>query len=975
MLRCCWRPVVQLGRPYIPCGPYRRYHPPPRTKKPPLSTGPLAELHAFLAPTNIASKEPALIYSSKALHKLYLAVKALPPRKKGYPLNCYELDQLLVLFGSLSLPPPRPKSIFIHSLASRIPASGPFRPYWSLVLELAEQIRVRPKRKPRTGAHHYWVMRAHLARMRGSASEIDNDPADEATARYIRIRTTPDPEVHIPYLRTMLALRRSTHLLQIVNFLCRALETQSYATPDHRFAALLWQIVLGADASTPRIQGRVLTMLWMRLRRHPYATAPHKPLHVFDAVSKTHIPAGVTIPQLCAALATALFPHFRMYVPEVVSCWAAAEAKEVFHPRNAAPARWANLVVLALYAAPGALSSGTVRTGADGTEDAEPHVAWRTVFSLAVFERTVPHDAPEPVRTAVRRLWRTWRTATELDAPPLVRRVVVAAFLRLAARTRDGPLKDGCARYCAAHGLWGTQPGETKWDVVQTTKMFVDYVYAALHIDARPGWQEIFAALPPDSPAVQWRARVADALLRAFLPQDVAAAQELYAFCEQHGLAISSDSVLGLGLVLAEKYYPDEALGLLGNVRFSADQMEELLDCVMRTLRRERHAFKDIQLANVIAPVMQRLYIHAYRTPKNRTKYSLRYALSVLAASDRPVLAAALLRTIHARQPDFFSIHYFLRTMRTLVKHRRIAAVGLLQLVQRFPAPARQNFWRKLTLRLARTGAHTLAARAYRFGGKKGQPRTAREALARAVRFRVNMRDGRPPKLPALKIVSLMARRPRDAPTVRYGVALLTRVGRMRAAKHMVNGAHEAGLGGAVLTRLGNTVLNGALHRTKSRHARVVRHVLRNREQLEERVDFVQDRVTVNILVKVLLRWKTFMNAGQIRRLFDHMVRNGYPAPARWRKAGGVPFGTPVGGAGANAGALNMLKLSPFISFERHVRPLYRMFVKALQLQGDAVGARTVVGILHDVEDEVLLQRHVRRRARLAGILRKQGRI
>ncbi|KAJ7274502.1 hypothetical protein B0H12DRAFT_1089021 [Mycena haematopus] len=966
MLRCSWRPLVQLGRPYLS---YRRYTP-PKTKNP-LSTGPLAQLHAFLAPTNLASKHP-LTYTPTALHKLYLAVKALPPRKNGHPLNCYELNELLVLFGSLSLPPPRPKSIYVHSFVSCIPTPARFRTYWPLVLELAEQIRVRQKRKPRTGAHHFWVMRAHLARMRAKSSEN----ADEATARYLRIRTSPDPEAHVPYLRAMLALRRSTHLPEIVDLLCKALE--SHATPDPRLVALLWQVVLGADASPEPIQARALATMWTRLRRHPYTSASPKPMpprHAFDPLSKRNIRRGVTVAELCAALATAVFPHFRLPLPEVVSSWAATEAAEVFHLRNAAPARWANLVILALYAAPAALSGAG--GGGGGGEEASPRVAWRTVFALAVFERTVPHDAPEPLRTAVRRLWRTWRNAPELDAPPLVRRVVVGAFLRLAARTRDGPLKDGCVRYCTAHGLWGIQRGETKWDVVQTTEMLVDYVYATLHTNVRQGsgWAEIFAALPPET---EWRARVADALFRAFLPQDVAAAQELYAFCEQQKIAVSADSVHGLAVALAGRYFPDEALRFLADTetRFSPDQVEELLDCVMRTLRGERHAFKDVQLANVLSPVMARLYLSTQRTPKNGTKFSLRYALSVLATSGRPVEAAELLRAIHARQPDFFSIHYFLRMMRTLVKHRRSAAVSLLRLVQHFPPRARQNFRRKLALKLARSGAHTLAATAYRFGGTRNQPRTTREALARAVRFRVNMRDAAPPTVRALRIVSLMARRPKDAPTVRYGVALLARVGRMRAAKRTVSKARQAGLDKAVLTWLGNTVLNGALHRTKSKHARLVRHVLLNREQLETQVGFVQDRVTVNILVKAVLRWKTFMSGAQIRRLFDHMVRSGYPAPGRWLRAEGVPFGTPVGGEGgegtAAAGALDMLRLSPFVSFERHVRPLYKMFIKALQLQGDAVGARTVTGILHDVEDEVLVRRHARRRARLAGIVRKK---
>ncbi|KAF8207639.1 hypothetical protein K438DRAFT_1962549 [Mycena galopus ATCC 62051] len=927
--------------------------------------GPSSSWAAHISPTRLPGphkphrEAPAAHIPPTALHKLYLAVKALPARKKGYPLNCYELNELLVLFGSLSLPPPRPKSVFLHAFAAHIPPPARFRTYWPLVLELAEEIRVRPKRKPRTHAHHFWVMYAHLVRMRSTPSEHEDDPASEATARYLLIRKSHDPEVHLPYLRTMLALRRPTHLPQLADLLCSVLEPPP--TPDPRLTDLLWQIVLGADAAAaPIIQTRVLAMVWTRLRRHPYVDATPKPLpprHTFDPLSKRNLPRGVSIPELCAALATAPFPYFRLPLPEAVSSWAAAEAKAAFNPRNAPSTRWANLVILALQAAPAALSGSGVGVGGGGggeAEEAGPHVAWRTVFALAVFERTVPHDAPELVRTAVRRLWRTWRNASEITAPPLVRRAVVAAFFRLAARTKDGPLKDGCVRYCVSHGLWGSRREETKWDDVQTTEMFVDYVYA----------------LPPDS---GWRARVADALFRAFLPRDVAAAQELYAFCTQRGIAISADSVHGLALALARMYFPDEALSFLDDARFSPAQVEELLDCVMRTLRAERHAFKDVPLANVLGPAMTRLYLDTDRTPENRTKFSLRYALSVLAASGRPVEAVALLQVLHERQPDFFSIHYFLRMMRTLVKHRRSAAVKLLRLVQRFAPRARQNFRRKLALRLARSGAHTLAAAAYRFGGTKNQPRTAREALARAVRFRVNMRDGKPPPGPASRIVSLIARRPRDAPTVRYGVALLARVGRMRAAKRVVGEAYKSGLDTAVLTWLGNTVLNGALHRTAGTHARLVRHVLRNREQLEARVGFVQDRVTVNVLVKAVLRWRTFMNGAQIRRLFDYMVRSGYPAPARWRRLGDVPFGTPVGEAGVH-GALNMLRLSPFISFERHVRPLYKMFIKALQLQGDKVGVRTVMGILHDVEDEVLVQRHARRRARLAGILRKKAR-
>ncbi|KAJ7727321.1 hypothetical protein DFH07DRAFT_930877 [Mycena maculata] len=953
MLRCCWRPVVQLVRPYTPSRLY--------SSLPKGQLTPLAALRAFLAPTNLAAPEP-VTYTPKELHQLYRAVEALPPRPGGgNPLNVYQLNQLLELFGSLSLPPPRPKCIFLHPFVSRIPAA-PFRTYWPLVLDLAEQIRNREKRKFRTGAYHYWVMRAHLARM-PSIPNAHDDPADEATARYMRIRGTPDLEVHVSYLRAMLAMRRSTHLPQIVDHLCRVLVR--HANPDGRFPDLLWEIILGQpDVLPPEIQSQVLAMLWTRMETHPYLYATRNPKpreYVFDTISGTYIRLGVTVPQLCVALATALFPHFRLYLPPVVWTWAAAEARAVFSPHNPAPARWGSLVFLALYAAPREFSGGGGGAqGGDVSEGSVP-VGWRTVFALALLERTVPKDGTSaPARLAVRHLWRMWKNARELTVPPLVRRVVVGAFLRLAARTRDGPLKDGCQRYCITHGLWGTHPdGQSRVDVAQTTELFVNFAYAALHTGTQ-AWPEIFEALPPG-----WRARVADALFRAFVSQDVAAAHDLHAFCRHHEIAISVGSSHALALVLAGEYFPEEALRFLADERFSGDQLEELLDQIMRTLRYERHTFRDRPLADAIAPALARLYTGTDRSPRPRAKFSLRYALSVLIASGHVPAALALLRTLHARRPDFFSIHYFLRTMRTLVNVQApAAAFAVLPLVRSFPPLAVENFRRKLTIRLARKGAHQLAERAYRFGGVRRVRRRTREGLVRAVSFRVR----EPPRLLALKIEPILARHPAHVPTVRLAVTLLVRARRLAAARRVLTRAHAAGLDPQAVTWLGNIILDGSLWAARYKHARAVRHILILRELLVQRFGFVQDRITLNIMVKALLRWQTFVDSVHIRRLVDYMVRSGYPAAARWRREGGVPFGTSTV---ESVGPISTAGLPPFISFDRHVRPLYKMFIKALHLRGDLRGARTVIGVLHAAEEEVMVRRQILRRARLAGIVNK----
>ncbi|KAJ2978780.1 hypothetical protein NUW54_g11239 [Trametes sanguinea] len=140
------------------------------------------------------------------------------------------------------------------------------------------------------------------------------------------------------------------------------------------------------------------------------------------------------------------------------------------------------------------------------------------------------------------------------------------------------------------------------------------------------------------------------------------------------------------------------------------------------------------------------------------------------------------------------------------------------------------------------------------------------------------------------------------------------------------------------------------LRRSPARRARTVVSVYKT---LIEKHGFTPDRVTLNILLKALLLSKTF-NARQVRALFDALVRLGYPngvdsvegdhaAPA------GV-FGTPVLQRPSIAG----LELSSFTTtpmlYVRHVRPLYKTFIKAFYLLGDVHAAMTVIGIKKALE-------------------------
>jgi hypothetical protein len=191
-------------------------------------------------------------------------------------------------------------------------------------------------------------------------------------------------------------------------------------------------------------------------------------------------------------------------------------------------------------------------------------------------------------------------------------------------------------------------------------------------------------------------------------------------------------------------------------------------------------------------------------------------------------------------------------------------------------------------------------------------------------------------------------RRTRTSADVRSGLKVLVRTRGVSLAMRVYRilcGSHDAGS----RATLGNVILDGhATHTTpKSHGARHVSNVLRTLRLLVQEHGFVPDRVTTNIVVKAALRWPTVLDAALVRRLFDYLVWSGYPGLGV-----GVPFGS--GEAVMREAALVLGTPIPMpeskISFARHVKPLYKMFIKALYLRKDVAGARKVVGVFKEAE-------------------------
>ena len=104
---------------------------------------------------------------------------------------------------------------------------------------------------------------------------------------------------------------------------------------------------------------------------------------------------------------------------------------------------------------------------------------------------------------------------------------------------------------------------------------------------------------------------------------------------------------------------------------------------------------------------------------------------------------------------------------------------------------------------------------------------------------------------------------------------------------------------------------------------------------------------------------RTFIDLPKVKSLFDHMIRGGYPAAPQFLQ-GDVPFATHP----SVDSTLPLPPLPPEISFVKHVRPMYKMFIKAFHLRGDRRAAATVVGILKTEEAEERARREEKRRVR-----------
>lgn len=759
--------------------------------------------------------------------------------------------------------------------------------------------------------------------------------------------------------------------------MCKVLEL--HANPHSRFLDILYQVLIkhGPVLQT-ELKAPLLDMVSTRLSKFSSDVSLQKEslpstAQGSEEMPKTYKPTAVGIHELYSLMGVVIFPSYSLTVrplPLAVRQWAVAQATNAFATLVPLEMRWSNLLLLAISKVP-EMPLGEISPPASIYSET-CIVNWRAVFILATLKHTLTAMSSssgslsqQGILNITRPLWRMWKAtgAKDIDQSVIVVRTIAASFFRVSALVLDGPLTDACYWFCAAHRLFVIRDTDNDAEKLQIRDLMVAYILAKASCEGRR-WSHIFSTLIRASPGLHWLHDVVVALIKHYIPQDADAALMLYLFGKQNDIRFSPEIVHSIGISLATPHKWETAASFLHHPQFSRKQVEELLGAILCVFQVECWEHIDSAMAEKLGQVMLDLYTD--QRPLQRYKYPVRFFFAIMIASGHAAKAIDVIEVIHCQIPSFFTTRFFLRLMRTLIRFRQLHLVSrLLCLVTPVSTRSLDDLRRKATLALAGAGASTLARKVYRTGIHPKAWRTTRESLARAVHFRTQT----PSFYHSLDVVPILKRNRWHVPTIKYTVNILVRARRSYAAFKLLLSVHHM-LDPATKTSICNSIIHGRILQPDTHNGRLVRSVLRMKRLLESKFDFVSDRTTVNIILKAILRWRKMMDPPKLKRLFDHMVRIGYPVSSQWCKLYDVPFGTPLSSPSEN---FNLLKLPSPISFERHVRPMYKMFIKAFYVRHDVNAAKTVVGILKEEEGAALQRREARNRARRLGRVKELG--
>jgi hypothetical protein len=630
--------------------------------------------------------------------------------------------------------------------------------------------------------------------------------------------------------------------------------------------------------------------------------------------------------------------------------------------------RWSVLVLFALASSQSPLKSFTFPL-----EQWAKHIDFRVVIVLSIMEqsfgfgspqrrrvpslRSKPHDTViEDLQRMVRKLWALWVRLEPIDRhPSVVDRAVLSSFLRLSGLFEDTELLKRCGQYIEAHRIWLS---EGLHDASQIVELGCHWLVASTRTSSRDGKSYALARMVSLLGDTTLLAVIASRAISSAKHWDPLTGYQILLDAQDLHLKIPDDVITALGVVLAVDH-PNEAAMLLLDSHLSEAVTTSILSSVLRAVSASRVRRVTPHLANAIMTTLSRL---SRNGPILLGLHGcVEFVLSIMPASGQSTAAVALIEMIHKGNPVYFRPKFLsLMTRHLLLAKEHELAINLVSLT----GPNHPQYavrWHNMLARASlRQGVSNEIARRI-LDSLPESPRPLRPAWRRALKARITLRP-RPASLHLARIVPIGAL---DDPLSREAFCALLRAGRLQATRQRFK--HIAyTLSDHQRTTLGNQVLHGYVSTRRTRNRRHVRRVLWALGSMVAQDGVIPDRVTVNILIKATLLWTKLVDSAKLRRLFDHLVACGYGMPS---VLGGKQL------SNGSDGKLPTLPLLPNISgpisFAKHLRPMYRLFVKAFRIRGDHTAAKVVVRMLNDTKREVMQGYERRERARFRGRMLK----
>ncbi|KAI0058670.1 hypothetical protein BV25DRAFT_1919176 [Artomyces pyxidatus] len=908
-------------------------------------------LRVFLSASNLSSPTP-LRRPARSLRSLYLRASSQGAVSE---LTSERLSALIALFGTLSGTRYELEhgAHGYHSAFAAQMNIKSWKTWWPFVVQLVRDKAYMGKSLGESDC--YWLVRARLGEAGIDWVTVDAVPdgvLGRARKFFLRAHCSDSalPE-HLAYIRALLLIRRPSATVEAAGWLALFLKKH----PTGQLLDIFWTIVLdNSDVLSEELKERMLDAI--SSTRRPADSPPEWEALEHDSV--VSISASDLTRRVTNALVSPI-PISNIGTPAqlALQLWT-IEARRMLVDPVVANLRWKNLTLLALA---NGHSFSLSSTSADIFRAASGHrmhaVDFNVVAVLAVLERltsspTIAHQMQDFVRT----LWRLWSDVVEDDRAvhAALVRPILASFLRLLARSRDDLLRSRVLRL-ANTGFWAFDVGDD-FARRQVQLLAVQYVVTSV-LCGETVLEDIFGALPHYVAFPQWQGRLTGEALTILASYDAQLAWDMHRLWGRY-MTIPEDVIGPFSLALVMEGRTELAAPLLSGFHFKGKSGQELLASILLHLGKQGKRYIDLDLAEIISKAI--LEWSSSSTLPITVRGRVSWAMLALASSGCSSAVVHIVRNVREKQPRYFRPATIILLIRALLYNRqfRAATVLIKDLESSYSTYIRK--WRRiLFFSLSRHGASVLAAHI----NSRIDERSLPIALVHGTQY------GRfsAPRRAGFRIRRWLMRRTSSSEYstagMQHGIQALARTRGPGAAK-VVHGralrSFDMDIG--LQTALGNVILHNQTLYSKHRNVRFVRNVIRVLHHLIQKRGFVPDRITTNIMVKSALRWPTVLDSTQVRVLFDHLVRTGYPIGAGAADAP-LPFGTSGQLSGAMESLLPPTPRRSRLSFPRHVKPLYKSFIKAFFVRRDVVAARQVVGILQEVES---MARALRRRARKA---------